>query len=81
VYQSEPRFIEFIDCTYIFFWETAAACEVKFRFGLDKQPGCKILSGTNGHLFDISKLNLVSRFSRYICKILNEETIRAWFEF
>ena len=51
--ESEPEFVEYDECIYIFHWETAAACPVKQK----AQGNCTVSSLMSGFTFNLNSLH------------------------
>ena len=57
--ESEPEFVEKIGCTYVFFWETDAACPVSNQnFESEVGKNCQIRHPKSGHVYNLSHLKL-----------------------
>ena len=57
--ESEPEFVEKIGCTFVFFWETDAACPVSNQnFDSEVGKNCRIRHPKNGHVYNLSHLKL-----------------------
>ena len=53
---SLPKFVEVVNCHYIFTWHHAAACPVRTVAAETTKANCSVTSPESGFTFDLSSL-------------------------